>query len=157
MNPALARTGIILALAFVIAGVVLAARGSVARRRTRVLAASPMLDLATIGHRSPGHNDAALVRILVFSSNDCAQCHRLQAPAIQRVLAARGSSIATVEIDAPTSPELTERYQILTLPSTAILDASGRTHAINYGFANSTKLLQQVDALLALLPQEAAV
>jgi hypothetical protein len=153
MNPALARTGVILALSVVLAGIVLVARWSIARRRARVLAASPMPDVASLGH----HHDAAPVRILVFSSDDCAQCHRLQAPAIQRVLAARGSSVATVEVDAPTSPELTERYQILTLPSTAILDASGKTRAINYGFANSTKLLQQVDAILTTERTAAAV
>jgi hypothetical protein len=152
MNPALARTGVILALSVVIAGVVLVARWSIARRRARVLAASPMPDVASIGQR-----DAAPVRILVFSSDDCAQCHRLQAPAIQRVLAARGSSVATIDVDAPTSPELTERYQILTLPSTAILDASGKPHAINYGFASSTKLLQQVDAVLTTERTAAAV
>ena len=49
---------------------------------------------------------AAPVRILVFSSDDCAQCHRLQAPAIQKVLAARGAAVAIVEVDAPSSPEL---------------------------------------------------
>jgi hypothetical protein len=153
MNPALARMGVILALSVVIAGLVLVARWSIARRRARVLAASPMLDAVSLGH----HHDAAPVRILVFSSDDCARCHRLQAPAIQRVLAARGSSVATIEVDAPTSPELTERYQILTLPSTAILDASGKTHAINYGFVNSTKLLQQVDAVLTAMHAAMAV
>lgn len=153
MYPALARTGVILALAVFIAGVVVVARWSIARRRARVLAASPMPDVASLSH----HHDAVPVRILVFSSDECAQCHRLQAPAIQRVLAARGSSVATIEVDAPTSPELTERYQILTLPSTAILDASGKTRAINYGFANSTKLLQQVDAILTTARSAAAV
>ena len=111
-----------------------------------------MLDLP-----SDGHADAAPVRILVFSSADCAQCHRLQAPAVQKVLAARGAAVTIVEVDAPSSPELTERYRILTLPSTAILDANGKTHAINYGFANSTKLLRQVDSVLAAAESQVAV
>jgi Thioredoxin len=151
MNPELVRTGIILALALAVSAVVLLARWRIRRRQARVLTASATALPPLAG------GDAAPVRILVFSSDDCAQCHRLQAPAIQKVLAARGSSVAVTEVDAPTSPELTERYQILTLPSTAILDVTGKTHAINYGFANSTKLLQQVDHVLAMERAEAAV
>lgn len=152
MNPELIRTGIILALALVIAAGVAVARWMVERRRQQVLAAAPARDLP-----ATSTEDAAPVRILVFSSDDCAQCHRLQAPAIQKVLAARGTSVAIVEVDAPSSPEMTERYQILTLPSTAILDASGKTHALNYGFANSTKLLRQIDDVLAAAQTEVAV
>ncbi len=144
MNAELVRTGVLLALALAVGAVVALARFWIGRRRARVLLAAPTLELPPL----PGEG-AAPVRILVFSSDDCAQCHRLQAPAIQKVLAARGSSLAITEVDAPTSPDMTARYQILTLPSTAILDASGKTRAINYGFANSTKLLAQVDSVLA--------
>jgi hypothetical protein len=34
------------------------------------------------------------------------------------------------------------------LPSTVIMDAEGRTHAVNYGFANTQRLLDQVDEIL---------
>jgi thioredoxin-like negative regulator of GroEL len=153
MTPELVRTGIVLGLALAIGAVVGLARWRIARRQERVLATVTAHDLLSI----IGQGHAAPVRILVFSSDDCAQCHRLQAPAIQKVLAARGSSVAITEVDAPSSPEMTQRYQILTLPSTAILDATGKTHAINYGFANSTKLLQQVDRLLTTEQAEVAV
>lgn len=152
MNPELVRTGIILGLTLAIGIVVGVARWRIARRQSRVLANATTLDLPLLAQ-----DEAAPVRILVFSSDDCAQCHRLQAPAIQKVLAARGSSVAITEVDAPSSPEMTQRYQILTLPSTAILDGSGKTHAINYGFVSSTKLLQQVDRLLASAQTEVAV
>ncbi|HEU5348425.1 MAG TPA: thioredoxin family protein [Ktedonobacterales bacterium] len=153
MNPELARAGIILALGLAIGTVIGVARWLIEQRRKRVLATAPALDLPT----SSTTEDAAPVRILVFSSDDCAQCHRLQAPAVQKVLAARGPAVTIVAVDAPSSPELTERYQILTLPSTAILDASGKTHAINYGFANSTKLLRQIDDVLASKQPEVTV
>ena len=144
MNPEITRVGIVLALAAIIGAAVGLARWRIERRQRHVLSSAPALDLP-----AGGRNDAAPVRILAFSSDDCAQCHRLQAPAIQRVLAARGSSVAVTEVDAPTSPELTERYQILTLPSTVVLDAAGKAHMVNYGFADSAKLLHQVDSLLA--------
>ena len=88
------------------------------------------------------------VRILSFSSEDCKQCHQLQAPALQRVQQQHGDTVAVVEIDAVASPELTQHYHILTVPSTVILDPSGKAHAVNYGFANTQRLLQQVDAVL---------
>jgi thioredoxin-like negative regulator of GroEL len=90
------------------------------------------------------------VRILAFSSADCHQCHQLQAPALQRVLEARGKSVSVIEIDAPSSPELTQRYQVLTVPTTVVLDAKGQAHAINYGFANTKRLLEQIDEILAI-------
>ena len=152
MNPELTRVVIVLALAAMIGAAVELARWRIERRRRRVLTSTPALELPEAGQR-----DAAPVRILVFSSDDCAQCHRLQAPAIQRVLAARGSSIAVTEVDAPTSPELTERYQILTLPSTVVLDTAGKAQTINYGFADSTKLLRQVDSLLTSDASQVAV
>ena len=53
------------------------------------------------------------------------------------------------EIDAPSSPELTQRYQVLTVPTTVVLDAAGHVHAVNYGFANTQRLLEQVDGVLS--------
>src|SRR5438067_9327389 len=95
------------------------------------------------------NTDNAHVRILAFSTPDCQQCHRLQAPALQRVLEARGDVVSVVDIDATTSPELAQRYQVLTVPTTVVLDAIGQPHAVNYGFANTKRLLEQVDAVLA--------
>lgn len=89
------------------------------------------------------------VRILAFSSADCRQCHTLQAPALKRVLENRNDTVAVLTVDAPTAPELTQQYQVLTVPTTVVLDATGKAHAINYGFANTQQLLEQVDKILA--------
>ncbi len=89
------------------------------------------------------------VRILAFSSTDCRQCHTMQTPALQRVTGARKYQVSVEEIDAPGSPELTRRYQVLTLPTTVVLDATGRVHAVNYGFASTQRLLEQVDEALS--------
>jgi thiol-disulfide isomerase/thioredoxin len=88
------------------------------------------------------------VQILSFSSDDCRQC-KLQAPILQRILEARGDAISITEIDAPAEPELSSRYQVLTVPTTVVLDTHGKAQAINYGFANTQKLLMQIDALLS--------
>lgn len=139
---------VILAAVFVVLAVALRlGRRFVESRRRLALAAEPF---------APPQGAEVPVRILAFSSDDCAQCHRLQAPALERVLAARPGGVAVQEIDAPATPELTSRYNILTVPSTVVLDADGRAHAVNYGFANTAKLLRQVDAVRGdAVPQSA--
>lgn len=87
------------------------------------------------------------IQILSFSGEDCRQC-KFQAPILQRIQEARGNAISVMEIDASAEPELSARYQVLTVPTTVILDTNGKAQAINYGFANTQKLLAQIDALL---------
>jgi hypothetical protein len=122
--------------------VVVLGRRFVESRRQRALAAAPLP-----AHTStPG--DRTAVRILAFSSDDCVQCHRMQTPALRRVLDAR-PDVVVEEIDAPRAPELTRRYSVLTVPTTVVLDAAGRARAVNYGFADTRRLLEQVEAALA--------
>lgn len=143
MAATLARLGGVVLLALLTWLAIVAVRQFIERRRRQVLVTAAPLSPAS------GFDDVGRpVRILAFSSDDCAQCHRLQAPALRRVTEARPDAVGVVEIDAPTSPELTARYRVLTLPTTVVLDAGGQARAVNYGFANSERLLAQVDALL---------
>jgi len=121
-----------------------------ARRRQALAAAAPGI----FSEISDGEvQSRPLVRILAFSSANCHQCHQLQAPALKRVLEARGTDVSVVDVDAPDEPELAQRYQVLTVPTTVVLDAKGRAHAVNYGFANTVKLLEQVDEVLGSLTE----
>ncbi|MBO0790174.1 MAG: thioredoxin family protein, partial [Ktedonobacteraceae bacterium] len=120
-------------------------RNFVERRRRQALAAAPLA--ASVTHSTPA-SDPSSVRILAFSSADCRQCHQLQAPALARVQQARGAAVTVMEIDATSEHDLTQAYHILTVPSTVVLDAHGKAHAVNYGFANAQRLLAQVDTVL---------
>ena len=117
-------------------------RRVVEQRRQRALDANP-----AIAQQEVDITTKARVSILAFSSEDCRQCHQLQAPALKRVVEERGDLVSIIEVDAPTSPRLTEQYQVLTVPTTVVLDTTGKVHAINYGFANAQRLLEQVDIL----------
>ena len=107
------------------------------------VAAGPRSDEAASRPASPK------LHILAFSSDDCRPCHTLQKPALERLLAQRPDALTVAYIDAPSSPELTQRFQVLTVPTTVVLDDAGKPHAINYGFATTEKLSAQVDAALA--------
>jgi hypothetical protein len=119
-------------------------------QRRQALAAAPLRPHFVSGSTAKDAPEAHLspVRILAFSSADCQQCHRLQTPALQRVVAARGNVVEVTEVDAATEHELVQSYHVLTVPSTVVLDATGKAQAINYGFANTQRLLQQVDEVL---------
>lgn len=144
MSASLIRLGILATVALLAVAVVLAGRLFVARQRKLALAAQPLTETSD--------ENAALssrrVRVLAFSSADCTQCHTLQQPALRQLKTLLGEEIEVVEIDAPSAPELTRRYHILTVPSTVVLDRAGEAREINYGFANMRKLREQVGALL---------
>lgn len=151
MADILIRIGVLLLVSLLVCLGVWSGRRFVEIQRRKVLATPP---LSNAGNTLNTLNEEAVsstspVRILAFSSEDCKQCHQLQAPALQRVRQQHGDTVAVVEIDAVASPQLAQQYHILTVPSTVILDATGQAHAVNYGFANTQRLLQQVDAVLA--------
>lgn len=123
-------------------------RRFVEKRRQIAFTALPLQSLSDT-NETDAFTARVPVRILAFSSADCHQCHTMQTPALQRVTEARRYQVSVEEIDAPGSPELTQRYQVLTVPTTVILNATGRVHAVNYGFANTQRLLEQVDGILA--------
>jgi hypothetical protein len=91
---------------------------------------------------------SAPVRILAFSSETCRPCHTLQRPALEEIAARHGDSVAISWIDAPSAPDLTERYHVLTVPTTVVLDTDNRVHAVNYGFAPTYRLHEQITEVL---------
>lgn len=142
MPAILLRLGILLLACLVTLFIVQLGRSFVEQQRRQALAALHPPTSQNGSAWQPGRH--AAVQILAFSSEDCHQCHQLQTPALKRVQEALGDRVGVEEIDAPSSPELTRRFHILTVPSTVILDADGSVLAVNYGFANAQKLIAQV-------------
>jgi hypothetical protein len=141
------RLGILLLLAIGGGLLVLLGRRFVESQRRRALSAVPPITLAGVGTGETATNTA--VRILSFSSPDCQQCKRLQTPALERLLEARGETVTVIKVDATTDQDLVRTYRVLTVPSTVVLNTEGKAHAINYGFADTHRLLTQVDEVLA--------
>ena len=148
MSDVLVRLGVLVLVSLLAYFLVWYGRRYVEERRKTALSAQPLETLSD-GNGTNIHFAEAPVRILAFSSEDCRQCHQFQAPALQRVTEARNYQVSVEEIDAPSFPELTQRYQVLTVPTTVVLDAAGHVHAVNYGFANTQRLLAQVDGVLS--------
>ena len=154
MPDIVVRLGIFVVVVLLLYLLTWSGRVFVEKRRKLALTAAPMdtgadFDSGTGDGMERTGASPSRVRILAFGSDDCRQCHTLQAPALKRLLDARGDEVAVVDVDAPNAPELTQRYQVLTVPTTVVLDAAGQARAVNYGFAPTQRLLEQVDAILA--------
>ena len=150
MNTFVVRLAILLLVVVLIWAITWFGRRFVELRRQRVLTASPRSTEFVATNQSGA--GAPRVHILAFSSDDCHQCHRLQTPALSQVQNELGETVSITEVDAPSSPELTERYQVLTVPTTVVLDGDGKAQAVNYGFTNAKRLLEQIDAILVQNP-----
>lgn len=155
MPEIIIRTGLLILVSLVLWFLVWSGRRFVEIQRKRALAAPPLDELVGSSDEGASPNDH-LVHILAFSSADCKQCHQLQTPALRHVQEVSGDAVAVVEVDASASPELVQRYHVLTVPTTVVLDASGRAHAVNYGFANTQRLLEQVNTVLAQVSEVAS-
>ncbi|HEY7414185.1 MAG TPA: thioredoxin family protein [Ktedonobacteraceae bacterium] len=152
MTETITRLGILVLVGLTVWLFVWMGRRFVERQRQQALAAAPFGALSVQGNavtHIPAASSPSPIRILAFSSPDCHQCHRLQTPALQRVVEARGEAVTFMEVDATIEHELARTYHVLTVPSTVVLDAKGNACAINYGFANTQRLLKQVDETLA--------
>lgn len=127
--------------------VAMAAAGlAVQRSRQRRLIGTVLLDGA-----APARGGEAL-DILYFTGENCTICHVAQRPALQRLRDVIGD-VAIREIDVALDPSSARAYRVMTLPTTVILDSSGRATAVNAGFAPDSTLRHQVLAARAASAQ----
>ncbi|GHO85565.1 thioredoxin family protein [Dictyobacter formicarum] len=161
MSDLILRLAAIVLIAVFVLVFVLAARRFVFeyRRHTHVsapvdaLAPLPSIDVSAsedVVERTSSTSVAVRVRILAFGSEEDQQCRILQAPVLRRVVEAKGNVVSVMNVDISSSPELAQRYHVLTVPTTVLLDANGKTYAVNYGFTNAQSLIKQVDEILTM-------
>jgi hypothetical protein len=85
--------------------------------------------------------------VVSFTLRSCVECRTRQAPALDQLRAERRSAVTIVSLPADAHAEITERLGILTVPSTAVLDAGGQVRFLNQGYADAQRLAAQLDAL----------
>lgn len=82
--------------------------------------------------------------ILLFTADFCAPCKLQQQPAIQRVVNETG--VQYIQVDVAANPEAAERWGVLSLPTTYILDKDGKPREVNHGITPAEKLKQQLQS-----------
>jgi hypothetical protein len=48
-------------------------------------------------------------------------------------------------VDASAQPEVAQEWGVLSVPTTFVIDASGKPRFVNHGVANAEKLIQQLE------------
>lgn len=105
--------------------------------RTRRFRAAPARDLLP---DPPGSR--ALV--IAFTTPDCVPCRVRQRPALESLHRTHPQDVAVREVDASVDPELADRFGILSVPSTVVIDRRGVVLAINHTLAPAAKLAAQL-------------
>ena len=83
--------------------------------------------------------------LVAFSSPSCAACHTAQAPAVSAAAEQVGTdAVRVIRVDVATRPGVARAFGVMTVPSTAVLNAGGRVIAVNQGFAPSRRLIEQL-------------
>jgi thiol-disulfide isomerase/thioredoxin len=127
-------------LSVLLIAAIFATRTFAIARRRRLMAVPGALLLDQLGASPDGRSS-----LVTFSTPSCAACHTAQAPAVSDVEQHLGTQpVRVVRVDAANQPALADAFGIMTVPSTVILDPSGRVTAVNHGFAPSQKLVQQL-------------
>lgn len=141
MDRLLVLAGLVLGLSLL----VFAAR-VVARRRLRRSRALPTDEIWKALGTAPDGRPA----VVAFSTPSCAACHTAQRPALGQLESRARGAVRVLEVDAAARPEVARKFGVLTVPTTAILDPSGRLTALNNGFAPLSRLAEQVGLELSM-------
>jgi thioredoxin 1 len=85
--------------------------------------------------------------ILYFTTPDCAPCRTIQRPALQRVQAEWGDRLQVIEVDATRHADLAKRWGVLSVPTTFLLDTTGKPRFVNHGVTRAEHLMEQLRRL----------
>ena len=82
--------------------------------------------------------------ILYFTTPDCAPCKTIQRPALRTVQSRMGDGLQVIEVNAYEQPGLAKEWGVLSVPTTFIIDASGRPRHVNHGVTPADRLMEQL-------------
>lgn len=83
--------------------------------------------------------------ILYFTTPDCAPCKTIQRPALRAVQGRMGDRLQVIEVNAYEQPGLAKEWGVLSVPTTFIIDASGRPRHVNHGVTPVDRLMEQLE------------
>lgn len=81
--------------------------------------------------------------VLYFTAEHCAACKLQQHPALENLQ--KQSDVQVIQIDTDKYPSDAQRWGVMSLPTTFILDAEGKPQSVNYGVTSTQKLRLQLE------------
>ena len=85
--------------------------------------------------------------ILYFTTPTCAPCKAIQKPALLQVREKMGDRLQVIEVDATARPDMAKEWNVLSVPTTFLIDAQGIARFVNHGATRAEKLLEQIKKL----------
>jgi thioredoxin 1 len=85
--------------------------------------------------------------IVYFTTPQCMPCKVQQRPALRQLQVELGNKVQVVEVDATQDQEAATRWQVQSVPTTFILDATLTPREVNYGVADIHTLRRQLGAI----------
>jgi len=85
--------------------------------------------------------------IVYFTTPDCTPCKTIQRPALNKISSEMGDRLQVIEIDATEKPDLAQKWGVMSVPTTFLLDARGEPRFVNNGVARVEKLMEQLQSL----------
>lgn len=83
--------------------------------------------------------------VLYFTADFCIACKTQQMPALQELTDTLGDdTVQIIKVDAEEQADAAERWGVMSLPTTFVLDTNGKPRAVNYGVASADKLIKQL-------------
>ena len=83
--------------------------------------------------------------IVYFTTPTCAPCKTVQRPAIESIKKMMGEKLQVIEIDASEQINLAKEWNVISVPTTYVLDAKGKPRHVNHGVAPAAKLIRQLE------------
>jgi thiol-disulfide isomerase/thioredoxin len=85
--------------------------------------------------------------ILYFTTASCVTCKAAQAPALRALAERLSGKVQVIEVDAIGEKAVAKKWSVLSVPTTFVLDGTGRPRHVNHGFASTEKLIGQIRQL----------
>ncbi len=83
--------------------------------------------------------------ILYFTTPGCLPCKITQRPALESLMKITAGQVQLIEVDTIEQAELAQRWGVMSVPTTIVIDSRGKPRQVNHGVAGLEKLLVQLE------------
>lgn len=82
--------------------------------------------------------------IVYFTTPTCAPCRLQQTPTLQRLQQEMGDALRVIRVDATENPDAADRWGVLSVPTTFVLDCNGNALSVYNGVVDGQTLKREL-------------